>query len=447
MKKAWRISILSVFLSVAAMGGLAEAAKYTVFAVAVNGSSILGTTNVSVNPGDFIELEFWGSDWSPEGQRLKNWQIGVDCSGYSSGGAGELIPLGLDNPQFGPSGFCASDDDCEPPLVCFMAGQLCAGPDNDPTLGAFIDNPLVVDQGPPPDCSPYDCRLDYVYFNKPELAAVDTSLLCYRYGSLIFSNFDAPVFTVPRYFATLILTVSDDACGTFTVGPLASGSDMRDLNVVEILPLEVEPVTINVGAGCPCRLARDIGTGEVQATPANCMVDARQPEDPDGTNPAGFDAFSIRLESEGGCSGLGISDFIITELPEPSFPVFPNTITDVRVRGGNVTLTFRNKLTLGSWTCVEYRGDGGGKVCVGHLPGDVGSDGTSNAADVISQIDCLTNPGSCALHQCDADRSATCAVADLLRNIDLLNGGGSYAVWMGEFLGVNSPVPCPSAAP
>ena len=110
-------------------------------------------------------------------------------------------------------------------------------------------------------------------------------------------------------------------------------------------------------------------------------------------------------------------------------------------------LTFRDTLNLGSWTCVEYRGDGGGKVCVGYLPGDVGSDTTSNEADVLSQIDCLTNPGSCALHQCDADRSATCAAADLLRTIDLLNGGGSYAVWMGEFLGVNSPVVCPSAAP
>ena len=229
-----RISILSVFLGVAAMGGLAEAATFSVFAVSVNGSAIPSTNNVTVNPGDVITLEFWGSDWSPKGQRLRVWEIDIDTDGYTSGDAGELVPFGLDNPQFG---FCASDDDCEAPLTCFLfQGSpfnpfYCAGPNNDPTLGALIES----------------SRTDYVFFNKPQFSGIDLSTLKYRYGAFLLNTFDAPLYTVPRYFATLILTVSDDATGTFTVGPSAQCcTEMRDINSDKILPLEIEPVTINV---------------------------------------------------------------------------------------------------------------------------------------------------------------------------------------------------------
>ena len=229
-----RISILSVFLGVAVMGGSAEAATYSVFAVSVNGSAIPNTNNVTVNPGDVVTLELWGSDWSPKGQQLRIWQIDIDVNGYTSGGAGKLVPLGLDNAQVGIA--CLSDDDCEAPLTCFLlpgnTPVYCAGPNNDPTLGAFIDS----------------SRTDYVFFNKPKLAAVDYYTPGYRYGALLFSTFDSILFTVPRYFATLILTVSDDANGTFTVGLLAPGTEMRDIILDKILPLELEPVTINVVA-------------------------------------------------------------------------------------------------------------------------------------------------------------------------------------------------------
>ena len=228
-----RISILSVFLGVAAMGGLAEAATYSVFAVSVNGSAIPSTNNVTVNPGDVVTLEFWGSDWSPKGQVLRSWQINLDTDGYTSGDAGELVPFGLDNAQFG---FCASDDDCEAPLTCFLlpgnTPVYCAGPNNDPTLGAFIDS----------------SRSDYVFFNKPELTGINYAILMYPHGALVINVFDAPVYTVPRYFSTLILTVSNDASGTFAVGPSTVGTVMDDINVDEILPLEFEPVTINVVA-------------------------------------------------------------------------------------------------------------------------------------------------------------------------------------------------------
>ena len=232
---ARRNSILSVFLGVAAMGGLAEAATFSVFAVSVNGSAIPSTNNVTVNPDDVVTLEFWGSDWSPKGQMLRDWQLGIDTDGYTSGDAGELVPFGLDNPQFGPSGVCDSDDDCEAPLTCWinhLTPTYCAGPNNDPSLGAFIES----------------SRTDYVFFNKPQFSGVDFVTLSYRYGALLLNNFDAPLNTVPRYFATLILTVSNDANGTFIVGPRAFVSQMRDVGTDLIVPLELEPVTINVVA-------------------------------------------------------------------------------------------------------------------------------------------------------------------------------------------------------
>ena len=408
----------------------AEAAKFSTFVVSVNGVSSPDTANVSVNPGDVIELEFWGSEWSPEGQRLRSWQIAIDCDGYTSGDAGELVPLGFDDPQFDMP--CTSDDDCEPSLICYLiygTSGYCAGPNNDPTLGGFVD----------------ESRSDYVYFNKPVIVDPFLSPLCYRFGAIMFNAFDAPVFTVPRYFATLILKASDDACGTFTVGADPDNSFMRDINGNDILPLEVDPVMINVNSGLPCRLARNINTGLVLSEPVNCIVDARQTEDPDGSNPAGLHQFKIRLACPGECSSLTASDFVVNEMPEPEFPVFTNTITDVRIEGNKAVLTWRRALMPGSWTCARYRGEGGGQVCVGGLPGDVGSDGTTDAADVLDEINCLTKPGSCELHQCDADRSGDCATADLLRVIDLLNGSGTYVAWMGEVLGRG--LPCPSAAP
>ena len=110
----------------------AEAAKYSTFVVSVNGVSSPNPTNVFVNPGDVIELEFWGSEWSLEGQALRSWIMSVDAAGLTSGDAGELFVFGREDGQ--PNLPCLSDDDCEPPLVCYMLGGsplFCAGPDFD----------------------------------------------------------------------------------------------------------------------------------------------------------------------------------------------------------------------------------------------------------------------------------------------------------------------------
>jgi hypothetical protein len=80
---------------------------------------------------------------------------------------------------------------------------------------------------------------------------------------------------------------------------------------------------------------------------------------------------------------------------------------------------------------------------VGFLPGDVDGSGTSNADDVSLLIEHLRGALDPPLPtwQCDVDRSGRCTAADLLRAIDLLNGGDDYDAWLGRSI---FPADCPS---
>ena len=130
--------------------------------------------------------------------------------------------------------------------------------------------------------------------------------------------------------------------------------------------------------------------------------------------PSVWDA--IELTFNGACDvrALGPDDFAST-IP----------IDAVVAEGGVVTVHFVSVIPVGEWTCIDYTA-GNTIVCIGALPGDVGSDRTSNAADVLELIDDLNRtrpPPPLEIWQCDGDRSNVCNPADVLGVIDMLNGG------------------------
>ena len=402
-------SVVSLVVTSAAQAGV-----YSMKAVEVNGHPIPPTDTVAVCPGDRIMAEIYLSEWSPADQGLETWQAQLAPEGIVSGSAGFLLPLGWDAALDAPE--CTTDDDCAEGLHCET--RICVGPDHDPDIGAYID----------------PTRPDYIYAGVSAIYAVDPTSLVrgYRYGGTVMSG-TLPVYvSTPKYGGTLILMVSEDARGTFELGFLEGlGTFMQDQDAEPILPIEVQSLLIITSGpdAPPCHI--------VSSDPPNCAIDARQPSNPDGSDPVGWAGISLTFD--GDASDVSLADFSVDDsLPGPP-EVQSLTVSPA---GDTVTLTFDRRIRLSRWTCITFipRDE---MVCIGVLPGDVDGDGTSDSADVgllIDELSGVVDP-PLAAYRCDIDRSGTCRPADLLREIDLLNGGDTYNPWLGGSIFVD----CPSA--
>lgn len=167
--------------------------------------TIAGNEIVLAGGGQTVTFEIHASDWEPE--LLRGVQVVIDMNGLVSGMAGTALPLGWDRvPGDGMCLVtpCASDAECPPGFTCFDGngiGSTCNGPDHDPELGAFIDT----------------THPGYVFNGLQVLTAMDH--LCYRYLSIVTNAAQSAEFTPPpKYVGSLVLVVSDDAEGTFTIG-------------------------------------------------------------------------------------------------------------------------------------------------------------------------------------------------------------------------------------
>jgi hypothetical protein len=183
----------------------------------------------------------------------------------------------------------------------------------------------------------------------------------------------------------------------------------------------VNMLTITVDGGCFV----------VSSSPSNCAIDARQPSQPNGSSPAGWNAIEITFNEGCNTGAMGAGNFNVTVTPAGTPPV----IDDVTVAGQNVTIHFASFIPTGKWTCVTHTSSGDG-TCVGYLPADVNADRTAGPVDILATIDNLNGQVQppYPIHQCDVDRSAQCAPADILRVIDLLNGADEYEAWLGKTL-------------
>ena len=227
----------------------ANAAEMALVPVAASGPhAIVGNEIILAEAGQEVTLEIRASDWDPDVLRI--WQADVDEEGFVSGDAGTALPLGWDRP-FDPTP-CLSDADCPSDLSCDET-WMCAGPDHDPFVGFFSDA----------------SRPDYVFFDIIELAAVDP--ISYRIGSTVL-EFDAyPVYVEPpKYCATLILVVSEDAAGTFTIELVGEGLNSSLFRPdLMFIPTELIPASITIAPGICRNGACEDGEDETSC-PADC---------------------------------------------------------------------------------------------------------------------------------------------------------------------------------
>ena len=394
-------------------------------AVKLNDVPIPATDSIVAGPGDKIECEVFISEWSPKNQKLLAFQVSVPRASFISGSRGSVKPIGWDRPILSEDDVgCGTDTDCPPEFpVCSL--KLCVGPDYAPDDGVSLETD----------------RPDWVFWcpvaGAPCSAfpAVDISGVEIRYAGLLLSSSDAVEYSIPeKYAGTLIVEVSEDACGDFSLEilPLPPASSLTDENTFPILPIETEALTIQTGA-CDCR-------GVIDSVPPNCTVDARQPNDLEGTVQT-QSSMTLALDCDDASGVANVGEFTVEVFPGGFAPF----ILDVTSVGNEITLTL-TPFPEFKWTCITFN-PSGVQTCVGILPGDANSSLRTELSDIPALINCLNTPGSCTFYQCDMNRSGGCHPHDLLRLIDLLIGAGPYSAYEDEGIVnfINNPVVCPSA--
>ena len=159
--------------------------------------------------------------------------------------------------------------------------------------------------------------------------------------------------------------------------------------------------------------------------PGACTVDSAQTSEPGSGDAQGVQSVTLSF----GCSTIGDSpaDFDVTvEVGTPP------AIDAVQSDGSTATLTLSDPIPAGQWTCFALTG-GNPVSCLGYLPGDANLDGTTDGDDLSALTEALSEGDPVA--QGDLDRDGVVGPEDILRAMDLLNGGGDYDVWFGATLG------------
>ncbi len=101
-------------------------------------------------------------------------------------------------------------------------------------------------------------------------------------------------------------------------------------------------------------------------------------------------------------------------------------------------LVLRRPVEPGAWTVFTHQ-PSDTRFCIGYLPGDSNADTVTDIDDLAYLVECLAGRASCAVWQCDIDRSGTCDSGDVSRLMDLLNGDAPFDSWMYRSLAIS---PC-----
>ncbi len=159
----------------------------------------------------------------------------------------------------------------------------------------------------------------------------------------------------------------------------------------------------------------------IATDPPDGAIDARQPFDPDGTNPAGWQ--SILWSFSEPVAALDPAQFVVTEIGGDGTP--PSVIVAESPDNLTYTLTLSEPIEVLAWTDLLYP-PGCQHMRIGYLPGDVSGNGVSDPSDIIAVIDAINEVTPAPLYSADVDRNGVVEPSDIVHVIDLLNGMGAY---------------------
>ena len=186
----------------------------------------------------------------------------------------------------------------------------------------------------------------------------------------------------------------------------------------------------------------------VSADPPDGTHDARQPHPPGDSSPEARQGIGspqepivITLGTPGG-ENLRCWELCETgreEVEPPTEPLDWNFIVSAtEVDCGVYEIVLDRPISGGHWTVITYVGDGS-RVSYASLPADANADGWSGPVDILDLIEYLNEVAvpPYGNYSTDIDHSGEFNSADILREIDLLTGAGTFIVWNGKELADN----------
>lgn len=281
-------------------------------------------------------------------------------------------------------------------------------------------------------------RPDNIFFGKASFEIMGFSPL----GDIDFSSVllnslvDGVVDNGTRkHLGSMILEASSNAGGTFTI------SFFKDPNTTFVVNANAGifdgQVYNDLIINLPPPITMNNCTMITTASPTDCEVDGRQPHDiASAVPPQGITSIDVTFSNPcNAATDLSPSNFALTLTPAGGTPP---TVTNVAGSGNTATLTLSAPIPPGKWTCVTSNTAPGGQTCVGFLPGDVNANLIANTADVTAAINSLNGTVPEPPIATDTNRSSIHTAEDLVRLLDLFNGGGAYSPLLNTTL-----PPCP----
>lgn len=388
-----RIVVLGLIGGVLPCVALATPGVVTMEVVAINDdTSGLPSTDVDVSVGDVLRIEAYLENWTPD--ILGGYQVVINTG---NGGGAPLSPA-----QFA----CDSAADCPNSGNCTM-DDVCA------CVETFrID----------------DTRSDWVFFNRVTIDSGScASEEVLAFGSLIFGN--GVIDSGARfYLGEIWIEIPEGAGGDYELFfDLDENLPTTILDANNTgLPLDAS-ATVTVRTGDLPSCVNDI----VSAEPENCEVDASQPHPvDDAAATVGLDTYRITIND--GCDPT-IGEFSVSQLPFSVLNPPSPTISNISLVGG-ATFDFElsGPINTGLYTCIGLIANPNERTCVGYLPADVNASAMSDGEDILAWIDAVEGTTPRPSWATDLNRDGETGPEDLLRAIDLLNGGGDFEAWFDE---------------
>lgn len=395
-----------------------------------NGQSCRGRNSLTVAPNQEITADIFVSGWGAEmplGIRAFSANL-LGVAGFQSGDNGIILPLGWDAPV-DPDNVdtCLNDADCiaaDPRYPDCSNGE-CIGLAHDPESGALIDR----------------LRPDFILFPRDGLFPIDLLRLNYRYVGLSDESVGTLDTGTQRYCGTVIMRVSANACGVFTVG-FKTGIGLNTSFLSDPAPSPIivypdsQPLTMTVS---PCARQLVSCGGEPQhSNPGHGTIDARIAHDRlNAGQRLNWNTFLMHFSAA--TAGMNVASFEVSQIPPDLEPgTFLPAVSTVTPAGNDATVVLTRRINQTRWTCIRDVLSNK-RCCFGSLPGDANTDRTSIHADVFTIMANLNGGVSpaLALEKCDTDRSTRCLPPDILMVVDLLNGAGAFRPTIGD--GLESP--------
>lgn len=404
----------------AAFGGDVAArgtiATMSLKAIDINGTPVAGDQqHIVAQRGDQITVEILARDWAtelPSGVRSYQARVRGRIAAVS-GSNGTVLPLGWDAAP--APDFCITSDDCSGSLIC--RSGLCVEPTHDPRLGAEIDT----------------SRSDFILTGFDVTKGIQTVTLDYTYfsvGSDAVGQVD-PGFEM--YCGTLILVVSDFACGTFTFMLNAQETFLVDPTFLVVNPI-LESLIIDIDTGIPGLGVTECPPLPTSTDPPNCAIDARIPHSPnEATAELGIQTIDMAFDSDP--SSHTTSDFAVSVLP---FALPPSITALTHIGGNTLRITLSNIIDANRYTCVRHNLSDR-LFCWGNLPGDVSNNAVADSDDTALLLEALSGLVVLPNGAGDINRSGEIEPADLLELNALMEGCGAYDVWRGQVIDASCP--------